>query len=159
MTVWPYLMALAGVCLAVAFVARDRALIGLSATILAAYVVARVIKTTFPDDLHLVAFALLWLSVAASDAIQRQVDTKTALLAAVALCYLWAKVAAASWVYGSAPFVLSDLCALVVMLLILKGAGRAFVGRVGDMGYNLGRGPFDNRGGMAMQKEIQKAGR
>lgn len=158
MTVWPYLMALAGVCLAVACIARDRALIGLSAVILAAYVLARAIKTGLPADLHLIAFAVLWLSVAVVDAIRRQVDTKTSLLAAVALCYLWAKMAASSWVYGSTPFVAADLLAIAVMLLILKGAGRAFVGRVGDLGYSLRRGAVDSGGGMAMQK-AQKAGR
>ena len=157
MTVWPYLMGLSWLCLIVAAVARDRALTVLAASIAAAYIGGRLVKAGLPADLHLLAFAVMWLSVAICDAIQRQVDTKTALLAAVALCYLWAKRSVAPWVYGSLPFVLSDLCAAAVMLLILKGAGRAFVGRVAYMGYSSGRGlPHTHSGMQAMVKEVSQ---
>lgn len=153
MTVWPYLMATAAACVACTVLAGDRAMARLSLMILAAYIGGRVIKAHAPADIHLLAFALLWLSVAVADAIQRQVDTKTALLSAVALCYLWAKMASSAWVYGSAPFVVSDILALAVMLLILKGASGALVGRVADLGYNLGRSEFDRVSRVAAQAE------
>ena len=146
MTVWPYLMAISAGTVLITAVARDRAMFFLSALILSAYVGGRIIKAGVSPDTQLIAFAVLWISVAVADATQRQADTKTALLSIVALCYLWAKMASSAWVYGSTPFVVSDLAALAVMALIVKGAWRAFVGRVADLGYHLRRGQLDRVG-------------
>jgi hypothetical protein len=156
MTVWPYLMAISAVTVLITAVARDRAMLALSAMILAAYIGGRIIKAGLHPDAQLIAFAVLWISVAVADATQRQADTKSALLAAVALCYLWAKMASAPWAFGSVPFVVSDLAALAVMALIVKGSGRAFIGRVADLGYNLRRSGADNPCRVATQ--AQKAG-
>lgn len=139
MSVWPFLMALSGAVFALSLWSGRYAIT--TGAILGAYCAGRIVKNAVESEqTQIVAFALIWACVAALDAIQRQVDTKTLILSGVALCYFVARVLQSPWVFGSWPFVASDLLAVAAMLLFAWGS---FVGilssssRVDHLGGNL----------------------
>ena len=161
MAVWPFLMGLSGLVLAMALVAGRARYAFAAFAIFCAYCGARVldaIGVPAPSTID----ALIWIFAASAIfAHSRENYGISTLIAASALCYLWAKAAGANAEIGVLPFVLSDLFALAAMLFIGGGVCRDFIGRISDLVRGgAGRG-FDNirgRGMLPQKAQGKKAG-
>jgi len=161
MPVWPILMGLSVAVLVVALVARNAPAAKVAGAIFAAYMAGRIIKMG-PDEYQLSAFAIVWLVVAVvSVAVSFNRYGISLMLVGVSACYVWAKLTAAPWVFGSPPFVISDLLALAAMLFTGWGVRHEFVGRVAHMvrhsnsrGFSLGA----DRATIAPKAKAKKAG-
>jgi hypothetical protein len=93
-------------------------------------------------DFQLSAFAIIWLVAAILSAtIAPKKYGISTLLLGVSLCYLWARMVSAPWVFGSIPFVISDLLALAAMLSIGWGLRHDIITRVNHLErHSIGRG-------------------
>jgi len=127
--VWPFLMGSTAALLAVSLVLRERAAVWVAGIMLAAYAAVQARKLLFDAPHDLVISAAIWIT--AGGLVARHNRAAGALLAASGLCYLWARVTDAPRVFGSAPFVASDLLAV------------AALGMVGRLCYD--RGADDDR--------------
>lgn len=156
MAVWPFLIGMAGL---VAVLARDRA-IGLPAGVmLGAYAAGRVARSApLGEPAQMLAFAAIWLL--AAFLILRVGTTRAAVVSAVltgaSLCYLWARLTAAPWVFGSLPFVLSDILAAIALLILGAGAMNEFVGRISVLGRNRGGRGMDSGRGARRDTQAQE---
>jgi hypothetical protein len=118
-----------------------------ASAIFAAYVAVRIVDG-FPisGELQILCFAAIWVIASCFVPLGGAGDNVSPLIvrACMALagaCYLWARLTGAPRVFGSAPYVVSDLLLIAAMLLIgwpLRHDIRsAFVARHG--GWDLGR--------------------
>lgn len=128
--VWPYLWGLCASLTAVCIIARlDRAWRAL-ACIMAAYVAYHALSYPFgAHDLYLSAGALIWV-IAAHAVFRLGHTTPSGIVVLSALCYFWAASSNAPQVFGSIPFVVSDLLMVSAMVWIGFSGIRAFIGRV-----------------------------
>ena len=141
MLVWPFLMGLSALILALAIFSRNAPAVKVAGVILAAYLAGRLVKA-LGIEYQVAAFALIWLcaAIGAFVADARRYGISLILLG-VSLCYVWARVTVAPWVFGSPPFVLSDLLAVLAMLVLGAGLRQDVIRRAGDMARRLsGRG-------------------
>ena len=162
MPVWPFLMGLSALILALAVFAKNAPAMKVAGVILCAYIAGRVVKMA-EVDFQLSAFAIIWLVAAILSAtIAPKKYGISTLLLGVSLCYLWARIVAAPWVFGSIPFVISDILALAAMLSIGWGLRHDIIFRIGDLGrHSIGRG-FSlgaNCGIVASEVEAQRRGK
>jgi hypothetical protein len=155
MAVWPALMALAAAVTLLSAFARDTSAARAAGVILAAYVCVRL---AIPHGMS--AVALVWL-IAALVTFSINRYGISLILVAVSVCYVWARVVSAPWVFGSPPFVISDCLAALALLIIGSGVRRAVIDRACDLARACGSRGFAvgaDRAGLAPQKAKQ-AGR
>ena len=141
MPVWPFLMGFSALILALAIFARNAPAAKVAGVIFAAYIAVRLVKIS-GVEYQVAAFALIWLCAAIgaflSDARRYGISL---ILLGVSMCYVWARVTVAPWVFGSPPFVLSDLLAVLAMLVLGAGLRQDVIRRASDMARRLsGRG-------------------
>lgn len=161
MAVWPFLMGLSGVVLGMALIAGRARYSFAALAIFCAYCGARLldaIGVPAPSTID----ALIWLFAASAIfAHSRENYGISTILAASAMCYLWARAAGAEAAIGVLPYVLSDLLAIVAMLAIGGGVHRGFIGRVRDLVRVGNRRGFNSVGGRGILRQIaadKKAG-
>lgn len=133
--VWPFLMGSTAVVLAVALVLRERAGAFVAGVMLAAYAAVQARKVIFDAPHDLAISAAIWIT--AGGVAARHNRAAGALLAASGLCYLWARITDAPRVFGSAPFVASDLLAVAALGIVCRlcyDRGADDVRRMGDLG-------------------------
>ena len=137
MSVWPFLMGLSGLVLALAIFSRNAPAVKVAGVIFAAYLAGRLVKAS-GIEYQVATFAMIWLCAAfgAFVADPRRYGISLILLG-VSLCYVWARVTVAPWVFGSPPFVLSDLLAVLAMLVLGAGLRQDVIRRAGDMARRL----------------------
>lgn len=144
MTVWPYLMALAGLVTVGGFAARDRAALVIGGVMFAAYCAMRLKAAYVPDPhAHAVA-ALVWIGAgafiirqAAQDYGKSLIYTDCGLLLVVSgMCYLAARLMDAPRAFMSPPYAIADGAAIVALLI----AGGSVVAWVGSGIWSMGAG-------------------
>ena len=150
MAVWPFLMGLSGLVLAMALISGRKRYSFAAFAIFASYCTVRLfVSVGVPSPSTI--YALIWIFAASAIfAHSRENYGISTMLAASALCYLWAKAAGASAAFGVLPFVLSDLFALAAMLFIGGGVYRDFIGRISDLVRGRAGRRFDNLRGRGM---------
>lgn len=161
MPVWPFLLGLSALVFGLAIFAKNAPAMKIAGVILCAYIAGRAVKS-MGIDYTLSAFAIIWLVASLSVLL---IDARrygiSALLLGVSVCYLWAKVTAAPWVFGSIPFVISDALAVLAMIALGAGLRHDIIGRVSDMGRHWSDRGFSlglDRGIVAQKVERKKAG-
>ena len=120
MTVWPLLWGLCASLALASHVAVDKRAARALWVVLAGYVLTLGSHAVFGEQpIYLAIGALIWGSTAAW-ALRIKFTTCGGLIALSALCYLWANSFDAPRVFGSLPFVASD----VLMIAAMVGIGR-----------------------------------
>ncbi len=95
-----------------------------SVAIFGAYVTVRIFDNLpISGELQLLCFAAIWVGASCFVPLGGSGDKVApllvrALMALAGACYLWARLTGAPRVFGSAPFVVSDLLLIAAMLLI-----------------------------------------
>ena len=122
--VWALLWGLTSLLLAASALVGNRWATRTSAVILASYVLVRVIYA-FPisSDLQILNVAALWVVASCFVPLGGTGDKLAplfvrAFMALSGACYLWARLTDAPRVFGSPPYVASDLLLIAAMLLI-----------------------------------------
>jgi hypothetical protein len=162
MPVWPFLMGLSALVLCLAMFAKNAPAMKVAGVIFCAYIAGRAVKMA-GDDFQLSAFAIIWLLTAlAAVTINPARYGISLLLLGVSACYLWARVASAPWVFGSMPFVVSDVLAVAAMLSIGWGLRHDIIDRIDHLGWHsAGRGFSlgSNRAIVAAQAQAREDGK
>lgn len=120
MTVWPFLWGLCAILALASHAADDTRAARALLVVLAGCILTRINHEIFGgQQIYLAIGALIWASVAGL-ALRLKFTTCGGLMALSALCYLWANSFDAPRVFGSLPFVASD----VLMIAAMVGIGR-----------------------------------
>lgn len=143
MTVWPLLWGLCAFLALVSHVAADSRALRAFLAIFAGYVLMHLnVKVFGGQSIHIAIAALIWGAVA-SLALRLRFTTCGGLIALSALCYLWANSFNAPRVFGSLPFVASDVLLVAAMVGIGRN-GLAYIrDGIRDMDLGIGRDSRD----------------
>lgn len=156
MAVYPYLLALCVIMTLLSWLAEQRASTWALLCILAAYGVMQVNGAVFGHgSLHLAASAMIWAAV--SSAVFRAGNSTSAgIVAMAATCYFWANLSGAPRVFGSPPFVASDVLMAIAIIGIGWHGVRSLHGRICGVGA-LGVGSQRRIDGFGVKMAPQKA--
>ena len=143
MTVWPLLWGLCASLALASHVAVDKRAARALWVVLAGYVLTLGSHAVFGEQpIYLAIGALIWGAVA-SLALRLRFTTCGGLIALSALCYLWANSFNAPRVFGSLPFVASDVLLVAAMVGIGRN-GLAYIrDGIRDMDWGNGRDSRD----------------
>lgn len=147
--IWPWLMGFSALVTVGALIARDTWAAKTGAIVFCAYALMQVKKMVFPDhELAFVVSAAIW--VIAAGAIPRQNGANVfeirSLLALVGLCYFWGRLMGEAAALGSTPHVVSDLLAIVAMVLIGSNFVLGLVDKLVDGASDMGLASDRSRG-------------
>lgn len=131
--IWPYLMLLSAVLAAVCAFTSQQATARALLAIIGAYACVRINAAVFAGtDLYHPLGALIW-AICAAYVFRSGFAAGGGIIAASALCYYWAKLVEADRVIGSAPYVASDILAVIAMVWIGGGGIGVFLGKIFDV--------------------------
>lgn len=160
MTVWPFLWGLSAVLALASHVAADKRATRALLVILAGYILTRTAHEVFGEQqIYLAIGALIWGSTAAW-ALRLKFTTCGGLIALSALCYIWANSFDAPRVFGSLPFVASDVLMIAAMVGIGRNGLVSFWDGVCNLDWSINRDSRNaNRCHMAAHTESKKGPR
>lgn len=160
MIVWPFLWGLCAFLALVSHVAADTRAARVLLAALAGYILMRLNGEIFGGQpIQLAIAALIWGSVAGV-ALRLKFTTCGGLMALSALCYLWANSFDAPRVFGSLPFVASDVLMIAAMVGIGRNGLVSFWDGICDLDLRVDRDSnHPGRCRMAADTESQKGPR